>query len=70
MLQKFGDLTKLLYLCSVFGRNPETETYFTFGSTNRNLVHFNRETKSERFRVYESEADVIYGVEHYFSLYL
>ena len=45
-------------ICCIFAtvleRKPKHETYFTLSPTNRNLVHFNREAKSNRFRVYES----------------
>ena len=67
---KIWRFDKIVVSLQRFWEKSRNRNVFTFGSTNRNLVHFNRETKSERFRVYESEADVIYGVEHYFSLYL
>ena len=68
-------LRDLVYskICCIFAtvleRNPKHETYFALSPTNRNLVHFKGGAESNRFRIYESEADLIYSVEHYFSLF-
>ncbi len=45
---------KSCIFATVLERNPKHETYFALSPTNRNLVHFNRVAKSNRFRVYES----------------
>ena len=68
----------LLYLenskiCCIFAtvleRNPKLEANLLLTRQTEIWYISYRGAKSNRFRIYESEADIIYSVEHYFSLF-
>ena len=60
-------------ICCIFAtvleRNPKLEANLLLTRQTEIWYISYRGAKSNRFRVYESEADLIYSVEHYFSLF-
>ena len=70
MLRYLENSKNCCIFATVLERNPKLEAYLLLTRQTEIWYISYRGAKSNRSRVYESESDLIYSVEHYFSLFL
>ena len=70
MLRDLENSKNCCIFATVLERNPKLEANLLLTRQTEIWYISYRGAKSNRFRVYESESDLIYSVEHYFSLFL